>query len=262
VELNTRLLFLDLLPLCGADIVCDVGSMNGHDALAFRRVLPRARVLAFEPNPHNLMLMRADQRLVDRHIEIMPLAATNYDGEAQFHLVRADYSSAHHRRGMSSLHEREDEALRAGAVTVRAARLDTVLRPGAGPRRVALWLDVEGNAFEALEGAGELLRSVCLLHVEVETRPCIGRGQRLYGDVRRLVTEAGLVEIATDQASSAEQFNALYLRRDAGPALAIAWHLVRRKTRRLATGLARRVSPAAFHRWQRWHARRGRADPL
>jgi hypothetical protein len=38
--LNTRLLFLALLRDLDIDVICDVGSMNGSDALAFRRRRP------------------------------------------------------------------------------------------------------------------------------------------------------------------------------------------------------------------------------
>jgi hypothetical protein len=103
--LGTRHLFLRLLDTLSIDLVCDVGSMNGADALAFRRARPRARVVAFEPNPHNLEAMRADTRLPLACIELLPFAASDTDGVAPFHLVDADYRQSHHRRGMSSLHD-------------------------------------------------------------------------------------------------------------------------------------------------------------
>src|SRR5687768_4479305 len=184
MQVNTRELFLELLPLLDADTVCDVGSMNGAEALAFRRALPRARVLAFEPNPANLHRMRADARLATAGIEILAAAATNHDGESPFFLVKANYEAAHDRRGMSSLYERAEPALRDARITVPAARLDSILETAAAGR-LALWLDVEGKAFEALEGATGLFGQVRLVHVEVETRPCIAARQKLYPEVRK-----------------------------------------------------------------------------
>lgn len=250
MRLNTRQLFLELLPLFEADTVCDVGSMNGSDALAFRQALPRARVLAFEPNPGNLDRMRADARLAAARIEILPSAATNYDGEAPFFLVKANYQAAHDRRGMSSLHERADPALLDSRITVKAVRLDSVLR-AAEAGRLALWLDVEGRAFEALEGSRGLLQRVCVIHVEVETRPCIGATQKLYPEVRRMLEDAGMRQLATDCPTSCEQFNAVFVRRRLGARL--AWQVTRRTSRlavrrgvaevmrRLCPGILRRV---------------------
>ena len=67
---NTKELFLALLPDLGIDLVCEVGSMNGDDALAFRARLPQTRIIALEPNPSNLQRMRADPRLAAAGIEV------------------------------------------------------------------------------------------------------------------------------------------------------------------------------------------------
>jgi FkbM family methyltransferase len=199
-------------------MVCDVGSMNGSDALAFRRARPRARVVAFEPNPHNLESMHGDARLAEARIELLPYAASDSDGVAAFHLVDADYGQAHHRRGMSSLHERAGSGFRAGTVPVETRRLDRCLAGAAGaPRRMALWMDVEGKAYEALEGARGLWPEIQLLHVEVETRACIAAGQKLHPEVRRLLEQGPFVELAQDRSASEEQLNVIYVRRDLRP---------------------------------------------
>jgi FkbM family methyltransferase len=211
--LSTRRLFLALLPALDIDTVCDVGSMNGADALAFRRAVPRARVLAFEPNPHNVRLMENDSRLREHGIELMPFAACEQDGVAAFHLVKTDYALPHHRRGMSSLLERDDRSLRDSTASVATVRLDRCLA-AAAPHRMALWIDVEGKAFEALEGARGILSQVMLLHVEVETLPCIAAGQKLYPQIRALLESEGFVELATDRAPQAEQLNVLFVRRE------------------------------------------------
>lgn len=227
--LGTRHLFLRLLDTLSIDTVCDVGSMNGGDALAFRRARPGARVLAFEPNPHNLECMRADARLQCAGIELLPFAASDADGPVPFHLVSADYTQPHHRRGMSSLYQRADARFRDATVTVEARRLDQCLGPAAGgSRRIALWMDVEGKAFEALAGARGLWPEVQLLHVEVETRPCIAPGQRLHAQVRRLLEDGRFTELARDRPLSHEQLNVLYVRGDLSPWLRARVHAVAR----------------------------------
>lgn len=210
---GTRHLFLRLLPVLGIDLACDVGSMDGGDALAIRRARPAARVLALEPNPHNFARMRADARLTGADIELLPLAANDREGPCTFHLVDADYAQPHHRRGMSSLLERTDARLRAGSLCVECARLDRLLGAGGGgARRIALWIDVEGMAFEALQGARGILDEVWLIHVEVETRPCIAPLQHLYPEIDEFLTRAGFQRIATSAPLDAEQWNAVYVR--------------------------------------------------
>ena len=84
---NTKELFLALLPDLGIDLVCEVGSMNGDDALAFRARLPQTRIIALEPNPSNLQRMRADPRLAAAGIEVVGAAASNADASAPFFVV-------------------------------------------------------------------------------------------------------------------------------------------------------------------------------
>jgi FkbM family methyltransferase len=256
--LNTRRMFVALLPQLGIDTVCDVGSMNGAEALVFRRAVPRARVFAFEPNPGNLRLMQSDARMRDNAIEIVPVAVTDYDGEALFHLVKADYSAAHDRRGMSSLYERAEPGLRDRSVMTRTARLDTILgerqRDG---RRIAMWIDVEGKAFEALTGALGILDEVQLLHVEVETRACIGAAQKLHPEVTALLASAGFFELATDRAPREEQFNALFLRSDLSPSerSRVARLARRNRARRWLVEALRRTCPGCVRRLRSLSAR-------
>ena len=66
VIVSTRRLFCRLLRTFDIATVCDVGSMDGADALRFRRALPNAAVLALEPNPRNFALMAADDRAQTR----------------------------------------------------------------------------------------------------------------------------------------------------------------------------------------------------
>lgn len=249
--LGTRHLFLRLLDTLSIDMVCDVGSMNGADALAFRRARPRARVVALEPNPHNLECMRGDARLRRAGIELLPFAASDTRGVAPFHLVDADYQQPHHRRGMSSLYARTDTRFAAGTVPVETRRLDDCLaETQRGARRLALWIDVEGKAFEALEGARGLWPEIQLLHVEVETRACIAPAQRLHPEVRQLLEDGRFVELARDRPSTEEQLNVLYVRRDLPPGLRARVSLVARMSqwRHAAITALGRTSPAMLTR--------------
>ena len=220
IPVNTRQLFLALLRDLDIDLVCEVGSMNGEDALAFRTRLPGARIIALEPNPANLCAMRADPRLAQARIEIVGAAASDADSHAPFFVIEADYASANARRGMSSLHRRDSDAYPSTAVEVPTQRLDTLLAPVvAGGARLALWIDVEGHACEVLEGLHGIARHVMMLHVELESERCIAPTQRLYPEARALLEALRCREIAVDQPHSNPQFNALFLRSGLTPAL-------------------------------------------
>jgi FkbM family methyltransferase len=211
---NTRRLFCRLLRTFEVATVCDVGSMDGNDALRFRRVLPSAAILALEPNPKNFALMAADDRLRGARIRVLPVAASDRRAKAPFFLIDADYARGSDlaRRGMSSLYERSDWTRLSSVVDVSTVRLDELLAAESSTEAsIALWIDVEGAAFEAIRGASGVLRSTSMIHVEVETAPAIGAAQKLFADVERMLVEAGFMLLATDQQPDVLQFNALFI---------------------------------------------------
>jgi FkbM family methyltransferase len=249
---ETRRLFLRLLRTLEIGTVCDVGSMDGSDALLFRRALPNAEIIALEPSPRNFALLAADPRLQRGGIRTLPVAASDRASEAPFFVVHAEYAQDRDvaRRGMSSLHRRPDSSLLAEVVQVPTVRLDELLAAGA---RIALWIDTEGMAFETISGASGVLERTCMLHVEVETSPCIAPGQRLFSDVERLLSDAGFAVLATDQPRSATQFNALFVRRDLllAKAAEIRWQVARARVYRNAKTAVRPLVPLRVRRFLR-----------
>ena len=210
---GTQRLFVKLLSTMHIDTVYDVGSIDSTDSLTFHDTVPTSSIYAFEPNPENFRRMQANRALQERNIQIVSLAVTNHDGDAEFFLVEADYSQRESRRGLSSLYKRTgDWAAPAGVVRVKTTRLDTFLAGKCPPEsRLALWIDTEGKAYEVIEGIGDFVQQLQLLLVEVETEPCIGSNQRLYPEVKSLLQRLGFAELATDQAPSELQFNALFV---------------------------------------------------
>jgi len=260
-KVNTRQVFLALLRDLDIDLVCEVGSMNGEDALAFRARLPFARIMALEPNPENLRCMRADPRLATARIDIVGAAASHADAHAPFFVVEADYATANARRGMSSLHQRDERAYPSNAIEVPTLRLDTLLAPAiaamAGGARIALWIDAEGHSCEVLEGLRGVAQHVVLMHVELESQPCIAPTQRLYPEARALLESWNLDEIAADQAHSHPQFNALFLRDglDSASQRRVALRLRWARLRRGLVDALGRVCPQCQHRLAELHRR-------
>lgn len=247
---NTRRLFTTLLSRLQISAVCDVGSMNGADALAFSSAVPRLSIYALEPNPHNFRRMAADPALRERNIRVEPLAATNYNGHSDFFVVEADHSRPSF-SGMSSLYPRSDAPT--SVVQVRTTRLDTYLADKRTPQaRFALWIDTEGKAYEVIEGAAGVVDQIYLLHVEVETTPAIDSDQKLYPEVSALAHRLGFAELARDQPRSDEQLNVLYVRRDLPRAtrLALQTRVLRAVVRRLIAKAGLRLCPACVHRYQ------------
>jgi FkbM family methyltransferase len=249
---NTQTLFVRLLPRMGIDVICDVGSMDGADALRFRSVSPRSRIYAFEPNPDNLRRMQGNRVLQERNIQVVPLAATNHDGDAEFFVVAATDEQLP-LRGMSSLYARSGQFAPSAVVRIGTTRLDTFLADKCSPRaQLALWIDVEGKAYEVIEGLAGVGEHVQILHIEVESSRCIGADQKLYSEVKPLLQRLGFAELATDHPPECDQFNAVFVRRDLPPRVwfKVKASLVAARLRFMIVSVVRTMCPACLRRYQ------------
>lgn len=141
-------------------LVCwDVGAHFGYHSLGFAAL--GAKVVAFEPNPHNAARLRANldrnPRLAAR-VSLRALALSNADGPSQF-VQSADLaetsSGSHLADAVAPSPELVYENFE--RLPVMAARTDSLLAGGEAPPAV-MKIDVEGAEQLVLEGARELLR--------------------------------------------------------------------------------------------------------
>jgi len=246
VILSTARLFAKLLPALRIDVVCDVGSLNGADALRFRRAVPLADIVAFEANPENYHAMLATPALQRAAIVTLPYAAAEHDGEAEFFIVPVTNPENLARRGMSSLYQRPEPERRGEVMRVSTRRLDGILAARiTNATHIALWIDAEGAAYEVLQGAAGVLDRVSLIHVEVETAPCIGATQKLHVDVATLLAGLGFIELATDSRTDCLQFNALFVRRGLSASMRarLVYHTCSQQLRRWLINIVLAVCP-------------------
>jgi FkbM family methyltransferase len=134
------------LSLAGATVL-DVGANIGYSTLRLASLVgPRGRVLAVEPHPANLRLLRANlRRNRVRNVEVIGAAAWRSDGRVT--LGECEENTGDHRVG-ALLQERR-------ALEVPAVRLDDVVDPDADVRFILI--DTQATEHVALEGARELL---------------------------------------------------------------------------------------------------------
>jgi FkbM family methyltransferase len=190
VKTDPKVLFHSLLKSLNCDLILDVGSCDGSQALGFRNTCPKAAIVAFEANPHNYRPMSESRTVQKAGIQVEPLAVSDHDGTAVFYVRPADYDrplTPENNRGCSSLMPIGKEMER---VEVPTIRLDTYLgREGTGSR-VAIWMDVEGAEYLAVEGMRRAVDKIQLLHVETAATP-FKPGQRSYAELERLLSELG-----------------------------------------------------------------------
>lgn len=198
IKLGTKCLFNLLLKTLRPELVCDIGSMDGSDARRFRRQLPNAHIVAFEANSQNVRSMQEDKGILKDRIEIQHKAVWNRNGNLTFYVenISADGEIEDGRRGISSTRKRDENSLGNSEITVESVRLDTFIQNlDVLPESVALWIDVEGAAYEVLEGIEQIREKVKAIHVEVETKE-FWKGQRLKTDVEGLIKSMGFIILA------------------------------------------------------------------
>ena len=170
-----------------------------------------AKVIALEANPVNFDALVSDASLAAAGIELFNYAAWNRDEEITFNVIDATARDVAWRKMISSIRERTpDNSYAFRTVPVRAVRLDSFLTDvlAGAASTIALWIDVEGAAYEVLEGIAGIRDRVCLVHVEVETR-AFWQGQRLWPDIEALMGRLGFTPIA--RRTGDEQFDVVFV---------------------------------------------------
>jgi FkbM family methyltransferase len=140
--------------LADGGVFFDVGAHIGYDSLKAARVVgENGRVVAFEPNPNTLALLRSN---IDasraRNVVVQPIACT--DVETTLTLFDSTLGG---NSGSSSL-SRENAGPVARPYTVRGRPIDDVVKELAIERLDVLKADVEGAELIVLRGATETLR--------------------------------------------------------------------------------------------------------
>lgn len=138
------------------ETIVDVGAHVGSAALFFRHAYPKARIIAFEPNPGSFALLERNTANEDR-LEVHPLAIGAEDGEATLFAGR-------HSSMQASLVPSEENAADGVRIQVRAiSRLLAEL----GVQRISvLKVDTEGMELPILRALGAALTDVDVVYLE------------------------------------------------------------------------------------------------
>jgi FkbM family methyltransferase len=188
-EWNKQLAFASQLDL--GDVVFDIGAHAGfYTLLAARLAGPTGQVVAFEPDPNNLMQLR-------RHLHINRLANVTVIAAAV-----SDKGGSHRfQREKSSLQGRLDPS---GDIVVATLDLDTLWINGTVPAPRLIKIDVEGEEVAVIRGATKLL---------VERRPVVmvaAHSATLRAECDRALQSCGYVVECLDGHSESDELIAVH----------------------------------------------------
>jgi FkbM family methyltransferase len=172
----------------GIKTVLDVGSYIGSFAYAIRHILPDARIYSFEPLQDNYAQLVKNLTPFG-NFQAFNTAIGEHTGEMEFH--RSDFSPSSSVLEMGELHRQAfPQAAHSTALLVPIARLDDYLGKLSLTSPVFLKIDVQGYEDAVLRGAGQVLKQVDFLEIEVSYQPLYS-GQVLFEGIHQLLTQAG-----------------------------------------------------------------------
>lgn len=161
----------------------DVGAHWGQDSLNVTQNDPNIICYAFEPTPELAKNLRvaAESRNIKERYHVIECAISDFDGEADFHMVRDDTGSASLNEFSDNLNKswpgRTDFVVR-GTKKVEVYRLDTWLEKYIPEITEIdhLHIDAQGSDLAVLKGLGQKIKIVRSGVVEVPQTPDV----RLY----------------------------------------------------------------------------------
>jgi len=189
--------------------VCyDLGSRDGTQAIELARIFERGHVYAFEPSPFNYqaLTMTIDESPWGYRVTPLEVLASITDGTSAF------FHSWGNPGASSGLDFKEvpfpqyiapdKEKIR--KLSVRSARLDTMIREEEIKAPDLLWVDVQGMEYVAFNGLGDHLKNVKAIHTEVGIQEYY-HGHTLKPEIMILGHGAGFKLLSTNQEWDKEQ---------------------------------------------------------
>ncbi len=183
-------------------ILFDVGAHHGQDSLNITQHNTNVICYAFEPTPELARLLRiaAEARNMKDRYHVYEHAISDFDGEADFHMVEGDTGSASLNEFSDNLSEtwpdRKDFVVR-GSKKINVYRLDTWLTIFAPELTKIdhLHIDAQGSDLAVLKGLGEKLSMVETGVVEVpqEEKLRLYKGQHTKQEAIDFLEKNGFV---------------------------------------------------------------------
>lgn len=202
--------FVELTRQLNPTTVFEVGAREAVYACKVSKLLPEAKVFAFEASPYNFDRFSKEVKDGGYPVEYLHLAVGDRDGTVEFY-INSEINGVEETlyTGRNSILPRTGQAI-ATKVEVTITSLSTFVRERELDGPVAIWLDVEGATGDVLRGMSAVMDKVSLVHCEVEERR-YWQDQWLRSDVDRFFLEHGLVPVARDD-EYVTQYNVVYAR--------------------------------------------------
>jgi FkbM family methyltransferase len=212
---------LDKLNFKDINVILEVGSRDGKQAIELSMAFPEAKVIAIEGNPDTIDQLKQN---VVKFKNITPVEAivNNYDGLTTFYKIDRENTITPHldgNPGASSLYLANPEYPNEKYVQIAIEKKCKTLKTICESQKIfsidLIWIDLQGSEIKALEGLKDFLKSVQYIWVEITHKP-LYLDQPLFPEFDLFMNESGF-ELLTPIHPEAFFEDALYRRKNLKP---------------------------------------------
>ncbi len=187
----TRALLAALLQ--PGDSFLDIGAHLGFFSLTTGLSTPGVRIIAFEPNPKNFRILKANEAANNlRTLVCEPIAISDRDGTGTLYLTESDMSAS-----LMKDFQAEDTK-QIGSTEVRTASLDSYLEQQRIDGRLVIKVDIEGHETAFFGGAINTIttrKPDIVLEVLYDQEPHLVSQLKALGYHFYPITDEGFVEL-------------------------------------------------------------------
>ena len=174
-------------------IIIEAGAQFGEDTQWMAQMWPQGKIYSFEPSPISFAELQKIAAQAN-NIRAFQCALSNKKGEFLFYLAGGASSLLRPQDSFNTDYFHSDLN---HPITVQAITLDEWAHDNGVNTIDFLWLDMEGNELNALQGAPDSLKNVKLIYTEVNLQRfwenCV-----MYDELKAWMEEHGFMEIWSD----------------------------------------------------------------
>lgn len=162
--------------------IFEIGSHNGNDSEYLRSCynIPHQNVFCFEPNPNTFQ----ELSILHPNFNNIPVGISNYNGKTDFNCVKSDPGVSSIRKKIHLQPNDGDSSL------VDIVRMDYIIEHYNIQSIDLCKIDVEGCAYEVLEGFGNKLHIAKSFQIEAELTPLF-ENQKLFHHISEFLYSKG-----------------------------------------------------------------------
>lgn len=190
-------------------LITEVGAYTANHTLKFIEYFPDATIFSFEPVPEIYQLLKNNTKNY-KNINTYNIAVSDCDGFAPLYIAKNQKKPTKISSASSLLQPKNrlnfSPIIYEKEIIVETTTLNTWYTTNTIQKNIdLLWIDAQGNEYQILKGAQDMLRKISYIHTEVHFNQAY-QGQKDYEEVIFFLEQHNFIEIARDFDNTTDWF--------------------------------------------------------